>query len=235
MAAIAATTILSCAKQDSILLVNTSDVVLKASQEFTISTNNKATFVSENENVAVVDQKTGVITAVKVGETYIDVVSGNHSSRVKVTVEGNYYTYDEPYLDFGMSRESLLSFYGTPYRMTEDNVSFFYWNAEVPYDGYTFKNGKLDGSYVVFHKDYLNEVGLFLGERYFLASEGTYVNDPVNPSLGIVISRQINNDDYYRVSYMPYMPVLKGNEIPPEQIIDDIIPLFAPGTKIKKK
>lgn len=115
---------------------------------------------SDNEFVATV--KNGEITGQLVGSTTIRA----KDLSIKAEVLPRYHIYEEPCLDWGASKASIKSKYGSPY--TEDATGLVYKtaNTNAPIMSFVFTNGRLSTCGVVCKISTASQLVDFLLERY---------------------------------------------------------------------
>lgn len=120
---------------------------------------------SENEFVATVSN--GVITGQYVGKT--EVRSAEKLS-FSVEVKPKYYTYEEPSMEWGASKASIKSKYGTPKSEITDALLYQTSNSNVPFMMFVFENDKLTSSAVVANLTIATRLVDFLTERYVVVA-----------------------------------------------------------------
>ena len=96
---------LSCTKE---LLLNTTEVTMFSLDKHIITSDGtNVSFSSQNPFVASVNETSGQVTAMHIGETYIDVVADQGTSRVKVNVLAKYNIITDPILDWNATKEEI--------------------------------------------------------------------------------------------------------------------------------
>lgn len=124
--------------------------------------NNSINWSCEDEYVASVSNS-GLVTGNRVGKT---IVTAN-DLKCQVIVDPIYNLYEEPVLDWNMTKSQIVSKLGTPYSSTSTTIIYETKNSKAPLIMYTFDtNGKLKGSYVTVMSNYVTECSDFLLERY---------------------------------------------------------------------
>lgn len=165
---------------DSLNIVqNEQKVKMNASEEHKIETlsDRDVSFSSENSFIAAVN-KEGIVTASKVGTTFIKVLSDGKSQKVKITVEPKYWLYEDPILEFGitytaLSRKIQLTQSDNPdiylYKSSSKNTSLY---------RYRFSSGTLRSVDLDVIASRAGEVDKFLEERYKMITESpkSYIN-----------------------------------------------------------
>lgn len=156
----------SCGGDDEDEILNYSDIEMVAGDVYTISSGSGWT--STNENVATVSGRK--ISALRVGTARIY----NSVSNFEVTVEPNYYTYMEPYMQWGASRSSVKSYMKgyTIYADEYDQLSF-YGKYKETLTIYSFENSKLYMCGVACSANDVTaeELSYYLAERYIYLGE----------------------------------------------------------------
>lgn len=117
---------------------------------------------SDNEFVATV--KNNVITGQYVGKTTVKSTTKNLLFTVEVMPK--YRTYEEPCLEWGISKASIKAKYGTPTKETSDGLIYQTSNTDVPYMTFVFENDKLYVSGVICKTSIASQLAEFLTERY---------------------------------------------------------------------
>lgn len=203
--------ICSCSKEEIKLQLNTTEVTLYSLDEHTITSPNgtNVRFSTRDKNIATVNETTGVVTAITIGETIIDVTADQGKAEVKVTVKPKYNLYTEPCHDFTMTRSQIVAKYGTPDSDQGDIIGYIYESDKVhPIDMYSFDgNNKLKYSCAMISQDYATTLVYFLSERYITlgSSSGMYmwIDKVDNPKMSIAVTKATGYT-LYEVLYMPY-------------------------------
>lgn len=137
----------------------------------TIVASEAATWSSDNEFVATVDDK-GVITGNHIGEAIITATAKGKLQNVKVTVKAKYNTITEPIMDFSLTREQVKEqATGILSQENESGLSYFINSSKSQLNMYIFEEttGKLKqsawGAYSLTEVSPSDLVG-FLVERY---------------------------------------------------------------------
>ena len=154
---------------------------------------------SNNEYVATVSN-TGLVTAHKVGKA---VINANTAS-CQVTVAPIYNLYEEPIVEWGISKEELINRLGDP-SSTESNLLGYLYSDEIaPLYGYAFnENNELTYAMVYINTKYTTQLSGFLLERYDIVSRSdenrtmVYLNSFTN--VGVFLS--LENVAYWLASY----------------------------------
>jgi len=166
-------------------------------------------YISLEEFHAEVD-KTGVITAGRIGQTEVVLINDKGDKRINVTVEPVHHLYDDPILEFGISREEIIKKLGKP--DDEDNLFLFY---ETPNDGvliaYYIENNKLrnvlvgvaSGLMETFLGHLAERYNLYDGNEYSLWFCNTY--DPNESTVEVEFYQP--SRDVYMAEYSSTLPV----------------------------
>lgn len=202
----------SCSKDDDndkhTIYLRDSGVTLKYGETFemTALSGTPITYTSENEFHATVSN-TGVVTAGRIGETNIIVDDGRNTRLFNVVVEKSSDLYEEPNMDWGISRSGLIARIGEPSDISETFLYYKTGSNSVPEIMYSFKNDKLESAVVMVHIDYSNILGVFLDERYMPISfeDGVFIFvNAVNPQdVTLVVGASIATFSHWFVVYMP--------------------------------
>lgn len=141
------------------------------------------TFSSQNPYVASVNETTGQVTAIHVGETYIDVVADQGTSRVKVNVVAQYREITDPIIDWNATKEEIKAQVNMPTAAENaTGISYLYGyisNGDTHIGTiYMFgTDGTLDNIIVAYNPLHLLSVVKHLSERYqyYIEDEGQYM------------------------------------------------------------
>ena len=128
------------------------------------TTGTDASYTSSNPYAAVVDEN-GLVTALFVGTTTIEVTAneGTHTLTVNVTPRHTY--YKEPCLDFTKTKEQIKSMYSGDYYYND--VALFYpQNNESYFHGYIFDGSTLTASTIYAKGASYEKAGQYVAERY---------------------------------------------------------------------
>lgn len=167
----------------------------------------KATYQSEDEYVASVSDK-GLITAGRIGETYIDV---NGKKSVKVTVTPVYTQYVEPLFMFGSTKNELIAKAGSDYKST-DGKSIYYMptTGRVKIYLYIIEDDKVTSAAMAVSTTYLESLTSFLLERYVPATftdddyTAIFMNALTVEKTTMVVAETVYSSSLMLVSYAPY-------------------------------
>lgn len=163
---VALSALLGCAKE-SLLQLNSEVVSMYSLEEHTITSNGtNVTFSSENPYIASVNETTGLVTAMHIGETYIIVNADQGSKKVKVTVKAQYHVIKDPYLKWGCSKEEVIRNVGNPTQNNEDNLIYQESLSGHVITGYQFQNGGLYMAMCAIASGYETYAVKHIAERY---------------------------------------------------------------------
>jgi len=203
-------TIISCTKDEDVkLTVDTSEIALYSGEEHQIEavSNFPITYLSENEYVATVSDD-GLIKAQEIGETTINVSCDDVTEKISVEVLAEYDLYPEPIMEWGRTRESIISELGEPDANLSNSIGYFFYSPNAPVLMYVFdENDKLESSSVFVKTVFSSELAAFLLERYVYASqdEGVFyfLNGLNLEQSSMSIASSIYNLNYWMVAYFP--------------------------------
>ena len=200
----------ACSKDDGddLKITSSRNVELTSKNTSQIEcSDSKATYASENEYVATVSA-TGLITAKRIGETYIDV---NGQKSVKITVIPVYTDFTEPQLLFGATKDEVFAKVGTNYSVSDDNgIAYKSTNGIIKGYLYLLKDGKVAAVAMVTNSLYVDNLTDFLLERYEPATISEedytvlYINALTTEKATMLIGEQIYSPTIINVFYMPY-------------------------------
>lgn len=186
--ALAGVSFFSCSSSndDEPFTMNERAITIQKGDKYTITHTGKASWSSEDNFVASVND--GEVTANHVGETAIYATSGGYKSQCNVTVRGSYNYFREPLCKLNATPEDVMR-YETRSLDTKksDRTTLIYYpamNENIDVVAYTFKNDKLESSFVAMTmhgnaSQALQMMNNFMSERYIggIASHGyVYIN-----------------------------------------------------------
>lgn len=184
---------------------NYANQTLLAGETYTIP-GKSLDWTSDNELIASVSN--GIVTAEHVGETTIR--SGSKS--FKVTVNGKYNTFKEPYMNFGASMSSVKSFM-SGYILNQEKSEALLYDGKFPvmYYMYTFKNAGMYLSSAIIKSSSVDtdEMVAFLQERYVFVTmdQDKYYFAFLSPDKKMMVILQLDTLNYqvvYEVIYAAY-------------------------------
>lgn len=186
--ALAGVSFFSCSSSndDEPFTMNERAITIQNGDKYTITHTGKASWSSEDNFVASVND--GEVTANHVGETAIYAMSGGSKSQCNVTVRGSYNYFREPLCKLNATPEDVMR-YETRSLDTKksDRTTLIYYpamNENIDVVAYTFKNDKLESAFVAMTmhgnaSQALQMMNNFMSERYIggIASHGyVYIN-----------------------------------------------------------
>ena len=186
--ALAGVSFFSCSSSndDEPFTMNERAITMQKGDKYTITHTGKASWSSEDNFVASVND--GEVTANHVGETAIYAMSGGSKSQCNVTVRGSYNYFREPLCKLNATPEDVMR-YETRSLDTKksDRTTLIYYpamNENIDVVAYTFKNDKLESAFVAMTmhgnaSQALQMMNNFISERYIggVASQGyVYIN-----------------------------------------------------------
>lgn len=170
---------------------------------------------SQNINYIVEDNyhasvsASGLVTAKYVGKTRIFLRHASEEKIFNLTVAPVYYTYPEPEVKFGQTKESIISAFGNDYTELESAIGYSNYSSAAPdllflFDG----NDKLTSYTVMVKTAYATVLADFLMERYPLASSDYdvfyFLNGLSTATTTMQITLKLYNTSYWMVVYSPY-------------------------------
>lgn len=186
--ALAGVSFFSCSSSndDEPFTMNERAITIQKGDKYTITHTGKASWSSEDNFVASVND--GEVTANHVGETAIYAMYGGSKSQCDVTVRGSYNYFREPLCKLNATPEDVMR-YETRSLDTKksDRTTLIYYpamNENIDVVAYTFKNDKLESAFVAMTmhgnaSQALQMMNNFMSERYIggVASQGyVYIN-----------------------------------------------------------
>ena len=176
----------SSSNDDEPFSMNERAITIQKGDKYTITHTGKASWSSEDNFVASVND--GEVTANHVGETAIYAMSGGSKSQCNVTVRGSYNYFREPLCKLNATPEDVMR-YETRSLDTKksDRTMLLYYpamNEDIDVVAYSFKNDKLVNAFVAMTmhgnaSQALQMMNNFMGERYLggISSQGyVYIN-----------------------------------------------------------
>ena len=173
-------------------------------RQIEVSGTKKVSFVSEDKNVAVVNER-GSVVGIHVGKTTIKVQGDSQTVQVKVEVVPKYLNFIEPMHDFSLTKNELLSKLGDSYEIQTDPAVFYYRHGGISPTGdwYFFdKDSVLYTSYLIMSKSKIpyDELCLFMKERYeYNIIREAYIGYINDKQFFIQLSEY--DREYYKITY----------------------------------
>lgn len=207
----------SSSSDDEPFSMNERAITLQKGDKYTITHTGKASWSSEDDFVASVND--GEVTANHVGETAIYAMSGGSKSQCDVTVRGSYNYFREPLCKLNATPEDVMR-YETRSLDTKksDRKMLFYYpamNEDIDVVVYTFKNDKLESAFVsmTMHgnaSQALQMMNNFMSERYFgdgISSIGyVYMNAATTESASKFVYVTNTTPGYEGITAALYIP-----------------------------
>ena len=194
------TTMMSCSKEEEDALDIPQNITIEVGEDYSLNVNQDWT--TSKEFVAKVDGS-GKITGSHAGECDIQCSKG----KCHVTVNPDYSLYREPLCELGLTKEYVMSMYGTPYNENGGTVIYETGQESAPYVMYTFEDGILKSSAVVVKKTYESSLKRHLNNRYVyvMYEDGFYYysNAYTTEEMTKMVMYGSYNSSYYLVMYLP--------------------------------
>ncbi len=160
---------------------------------------------SSNKHIATVNSA-GVVTAERQGTAKI--YSGQENLSCMVSVVPSYTLYNEPIMQWGISKNSIKSQKGTPVQVTSTVLGYETGNTIAPLEMYVFENDRLCSAAVIVKLTYSEELVDHLVQRYVpvsLDSESgaaTFVEPLPSGERKTAVEVQVYNTSYWLVMYL---------------------------------
>lgn len=162
LALIAAMSVTSCTEEKATLLKTHYTLYHSTKERIQGTDVENITWLSNNEFVATISN--GIIEGQYVGNTRVESKKGELA--FTVDVKPRYNLYEDPYMDWGASKESIISHLGQPYSSSSDALTYKSNNPKAPYYVYMFNTTGLYGVGVAVLVSAASELADFLLERY---------------------------------------------------------------------
>lgn len=212
-------------KQNEVTLQYGDEYQIKATSE------TKIDYQSENEYHASVSED-GLVEAGRIGETNIVLSNEEDLKKFKIIVTPKSNIYEEPNVEFGISRADLIKKLGTPDSESSESIIYKTTSPEVDLVMYVFdESNKLRSSGVIVKTEYSKELGVFLAERYALAANDSeeqtlyYIDALTVKDATKVIAANLYSADFWMVVYMPNLDkktISAENRMRLEEIIESV-------------
>lgn len=211
-----ASALMAC-KKEPVLTLEQTTASLKSGENFSINATgfDSYTFTSQDEYVAKVSA-TGVVTAQRIGKTSIIVKAEDKVAYFNVDVVPVYNLFAEPTMEWGMSREQLISKLGTPASSTADGVGYSNSSTIAPYSVYLFDSKGLSVSAILVNSNYSSQLGSFMAERYLLVSIDAeeysiyFINALTLQKATTLVGLDLYNLSYWMAAYIRNDSYTKG-------------------------
>jgi hypothetical protein len=198
---------------DKLIQLKSSEQTMHYGDEFQIQATSVTpiAYTSENEYHAKVSSS-GLITAGRVGETYIVIDNGEDLKKIKVIVTPENNLYPEPELTFGMSHSDVKARLGNPDEETGSAMGYKSYSSNTSGLMCSFdKSDKLTSYVIIVKTSYTSKLTEFLLERYVpaaLPDDGDiiaiFVNGLNENTSNMAVTMGIYNLSYIMVLYTPF-------------------------------
>lgn len=202
--------VLASCEKASQLSVEPSSISLytEGTKQLNVTPSKGVTYDSVDDFYASVSN-TGLVTANKVGKTYIRVTSKSSSTSIPVTVMPKYTLYPEVESLVGQSVSKMTSVLGTNYKQgttSSGETSYTYANYNTYAYGIvcTFKNGVCTSVGTIVSTTHLSKFCDYLIERYYVAGMQNDYYFFLDHDKKVVITMTLYNAYYMMAIYMPY-------------------------------
>lgn len=164
----------------------------------------KAQWESSNKYAATVNNE-GIVSAVRKGIARI--YSRQENLWCVVSVTPSYTLYNEPIMQWGISKNSLKSQKGTPDQESSEVLTYKTGNSVVPIEMYQYKNNELTSSAVAVKTTYTEEMVEHLIQRYVPVeldienNHAYFVSPTPSGEIEMYVLNQLYNTSYWLVMY----------------------------------
>lgn len=164
----------------------------------------KAQWESSNKYAATVNNE-GVVSAVRKGIAKI--YSRQENLWCIVSVTPSYTLYNEPIMQWGISKNSLKSQKGTPDQESSEVLTYKTGNSVVPIEMYLYENNELTSSAVAVKTTYTEEMVEHLVQRYVPVEldvenyHAYFVSPTPSGEVEMYVLNQLYNTSYWLVMY----------------------------------
>jgi hypothetical protein len=196
-------------KEDNRIKISKTEYLLNFEDEVQIEATsiNDITYTTASEYVAKVSSS-GLITAGRVGETYILLENGNDERVVQITVKPRYDLYPEPIkkIMFGLNKQQVKEAFGNPSYETTTGMIFENYYSFYDYVFLFDSKGIMTSMSVTMETlQAPNTLTNFLTERYQLFSlqgyTASFIDERKNMLVGMLPSDDLSN---IFIMYMAY-------------------------------
>ena len=173
-------------------------------------------FRSVNDYQATVSVN-GLVTAQKVGETVIELMSDDRVVKIPVEVKGRFNLYTDPILDWGITSSELIAKLGEPdYSPSKTIIEYHDYSDQAPKLIYLFgSNEKLVNVLIDVLGAYSEDLYSHLEERFVFDSKDEYLSVYCNSHKEEDVTLLIGVFDMGKngclVSYIEYNNAMKSN------------------------
>jgi len=150
-----------------------------------------------------------------VGETNIVLNNSSEEKIFKLTVAPKYNLYPEPDVEFGATKNSVISKFGSDYSESDSGIGYINYSSAAPIIMFTFDdNDKLSSFAVMVKTVYSSKIVDFLGERYFPTGEKNdvfyFINGLPDETSTMLVMVSLYNVSYWMIIYSTYPPSSKS-------------------------
>ncbi len=166
------------------------------------------TYLSGNSYFADVSEE-GMLTANKVGETFVKVSSHERVLEVAVEVMGRYNLYPDPITDWGISQSDLIKIAGEPDKSFNSSIEYANYSEQAPNIAYLFTpTDSLMCALVIVLETASDDLNSYMHERFVLDSEEdgllVYCNAHKEEDVTMLIGMFNSGEGSVMVLYMGY-------------------------------
>ena len=207
----------SSSSDDEPFSMNERAITLQKGDKYTITHTGKASWSSDDDFVASVND--GEVTANHVGETSIYAMSGGTKSQCDVTVRGLYNYFREPLCKLNATPEDVMRYENRSLDTKKsDRTMLIYYpemNEDIDIVVYTFENDKLKSAFVSMTMNgnasqALQMMTNFMSERYFgngiSSAEYVYMNATTTESASKFVYVTNTTPGYEGITAALYIP-----------------------------
>lgn len=178
-------------------------------EEIDAESSSKIYYESDDEYYATVS-RSGVITAERVGYTYIRLEDDFGTKRISVEVVPRYTLYTTPLCDEYLTRDDIYNWYGKP--DTENGDGMLYYDYDYAY-ALTFlfdEYENFEQAVIMMYNSYYSKLSKYLDERYWYydyeGSTDIYYDALSKSSADKIILSTALSSDYYNDLMVQYIP-----------------------------
>ena len=161
-------------------------------------------WVSSNTFSAKVDNN-GVITAIRKGTA--NIYSTSKDLSCYISVSPSYTLYNDPILQWGISKNSVISKKGTPDSETSTVLTYNTSSTTTPIEMYLFENNSLKASAILVKTSYSDELVEHLSQRFKPAAVDVenyslyFIDAETLSDSETIVLAQLYNTSYWLVMY----------------------------------
>lgn len=207
----------SCGKKDDKSIkydgAQNINIVLKETYNLNVSSKDALNYYSDDELVVTVSQD-GNIYGKNVGEANVMICNSENELKLHVDVS----LFEEPTLNFGCSRNNIVSLYGQPTYLTDSVIVYSNWYSYAVWSmSFFFKNNSYYESDLYIRNDLDMRVDQYLKENFHYYGEVTddngkkifvYLDESSEEDASVLVGKQYNanKDGDICLIYIPYTP-----------------------------